>query len=234
MSRLKIPAEVAKSGILRTNLYGVATMLKREFALKDVPLSLDDKVKAQMENQNNVTYPYGYLVPSDMQLSRELYNLTAVRRFGARAGEYGATRNTSRVGFVFPVKVGVEFHVLSDDAMKAIHYAECFAILAAMQNILTFDVRYGQRFSLNTRLEIPDSVTIPFADTGDTTKPGAVELVMQLIVHTYAGFFYDKASIYADGPVIGTAVEEDGELSEFSEVQPWLPEEYRNELDSNQ
>lgn len=234
MSRLKIDAELAKSGILTANLHGVRTVLQREFGLKHFPISMDDKVKAQMENDKNDTYPYGWMVPSDLQGVRDQINTRAVQRFGARVGTYGATRNTSRVGYIFPVRLGIEIHIVTDDANKALRFSELFAILSGMQSILSFDVRFGQQFFINTRLEIPDTITIPFADTGDTTKPGGIELTMQMVVHTYAGFFHDKASVYAMDPIIGMATEEDGEVTDFSDLPSWLPEGYADESQPNE
>lgn len=230
MARLSIPKELAKSGLLRTNLHAVRTVLARELGLQHFPISLDDKVKAQLANDGQTQYPYGWLVPSDMQLVRDQYNNSATRRIGMRVGTYGATRNTSRIGFIYPIKIGAEIHVACDDAEKSLHFGETFLLLSAMQNVLSFDVRFGDQFSLNTRIVVPDSVTIPFADTGDTTKPGAVEVTLQIVIETYAGFFHDISSVYDVDPIIGVATHgADGELEAFDDLPHTLSKAFNDE-----
>lgn len=226
MAKLSIPKEMVKSGLLRTGLHGVRKVLKAELGV-DFPLTLDDKVKAQLKNDGNMSYPYGWLVPSDAQAVKDQVSGRAVQRTGMRVGTYGATRNTSRVGFIFPVRIGVELHYFDDNADRALHITEALLLISAFTN-LNFDVKYGKDFILNTRIEVPDSATIPIADTGDTTKPGAVELTMPLIIHTYAGFFHDVASVYNADPIIGRTISKPGDQpDEFSdEYDPSLPQEF--------
>lgn len=206
MAHLSIPRELVKSGLLRTNLHGVRTVLARELGLKDLPISLDDKIKKQLANEDKTSYPYGWIVPTDAQVVKDSFSNRAVQRTGHRVGTYGASRNTSRVGFIFPIRIGCELHYFDDSADRAFHISETFLLLSALNN-LTFDVKYGNQFVLNTRIEVPDNTTIPLADTGDTTKPGAIEIIVQLIVHTYAGFFKDVSSVYDVDPIIGTNIE---------------------------
>ncbi len=228
MARLSIPAELVKSGILRTNLHAVRAVLQREFRFKHFPISLDDKVKAQQKNDGSTAYPYGWLVPSDSEIVRDQLNNRAVQLYGLRVGTFGADRNTTRVGYIFPVRMGLEMHIVSGDADQTIHMSEAALILSALQSQLSFDVRYGESFILNTRIEFPANTSIPVADTGDTTKPGGSEIVLQLIIHTYAGFFAKKSSVYDVDPIIGTSIVDPktDTLLEFAELEPAIPEEF--------
>ena len=232
MSRLSIPKELLKSGLLRTFLHGTRSVLQRELGLKSLPYSLDDKVKAQQANQNNDVFPYGYIAPSDMQVNKEAQgNPRAMQRTGWRVGVFGASRNISNVGFIVPMRVGLELHYFHNDADFLLRVGEMFVMLSSMNN-LNFDVKFGSNtdspFILNTRIEIPDNMSIPIADTGDTTKPGGGELSIPLVLHTYAGFFKKMSSLYYADPIIGIATEKADDTVVFDENFPGLmPEEYR-------
>lgn len=235
MARLLISREISKNSLLTTALQGVKTVLQRETGLKSIVLSADDKVKADLKNKGNTSYPYAYLRPSDAEAVRDQGNARATQRYGLRTGTYGATRNTSRVGFIFPVRLGMELVYVDDDALRMYRMTETFLILAAI-NMLNFDIRFANQLVLNTRIQIPENTTIPLADTGDTTKPGGMELTLSLIIHTYAGFFRDVSSVYAADPMIGYVLKskmEDGEgiaedvqESEFEDYETQIPREF--------
>lgn len=236
MSRLSIPKELLASGLLRTFLHGTKSVLQRELNLKSLPYSLDDKVKAQQANENNNVFPYAYIAPSDMQVNKEAQgNPRAMQRNGWRVGTFGASRNISSVGFIVPMRMGLELHYFHNDADSLLRIGEMFVILSSMNN-LNFDVKFGngseKPFILNTRIEIPDNMSIPIADTGDTTKPGGGELVIPIVIHTYAGFIKKMSSLYHADPIIGIATEKPDDTIDFDEEFPGLmPKEYRdNEL----
>lgn len=213
MSRLSIPKELLKAGLLKANLNGVAEVLRRELGLKHLRYSLDDKIKSAQANDNDITYPYAWIVPTDGRMVKDQISNRAVQRYGLRTGNAGATRNTTQIGFVFPVQLGMELHFVDSDASRLMHMMEVFLILSGI-NRLTFDVRFRSDLILNTRIEIPDSVSIPIADTGDTTKPGGGELTLSLIIHTYAGFLRDVSSVYAQ-PTIGINIEGTDQMEEY-------------------
>lgn len=233
MSRLSIPKELLESGLLRTFLHGTRSVLQRELGLKSMPYSLDDKVKAQQANQGMNVFPYAYLAPSDMQVNKEAQGSPrAMQRTGWRVGTFGASRNISNVGFMVPMRVGLELHYFHSDADALLRTGEMFVILSSMNN-LNFDVKFGNNtdtpFILNTRIEIPDNMSIPIADTGDTTKPGGGELVVPVVVHTYAGFFKKTSALYHADPIIGLAIEKADDTVDFNEDFPGLmPEEFRD------
>ena len=243
MARLNIPRELAKNSILQTALHGVRTVLERETGLKNILISTDDKVKLEMKNQGNTAYPYAWLAPSDAQIVKDQVSNRATQAYGMRMGGYGATRNTSRVGFLFPVRLGFELKYTDDDAMRMMRMVETFLLLSAV-NRLTFDIRFANSMTLNTRIEIPDSTTIPIADTGDTTKPGGSEVSVALIIHTYAGFVRDVSSVYAADPTIGYVINKDvptGTLAapsetsaeDFPDYITQLPEEFTSNAPPN-
>lgn len=238
MARIHIPAEIAKSSLLLTGLHGMRAVFQRETGVKRIRISTDDKIKAQMDNTKDDTYPYAWLVPSDAQATRDLVNNRNTARVGMRMGTVGATRNTAAVGFLFPVKLGFELKYTDSDAKRLYGMIETFLILSAMTN-LNFDVKFANQLVLNNRIEIPDNLTIPIADTGDTTKPGGGEVSIQFIFHTWAGFFRDVASVYAADPQIGVASKgvygsrenvSDPRMLDaddlFGEYEPVIPEEY--------
>ncbi len=240
MARIFIPRELAKNSLLLTALHGVKQVFQRETGVKRILLSTDDKIKAQMENNGDDKYPYAWLVPSDAQAVRDMVNNRATQRTGMRMGTYGATRNTASTAFLFPAKLGFELKYTHHDAKALYHMVETFLILSAMAN-LNFDIKFANQMVLNTRIEIPDNLTMPIADTGDTTKPGGGEISLQFIIHTWVGFFKDVSSAYAGDPQIGVASKGDyasannvtsprtiAEDELFGDYEPVLPPEYSN------
>ncbi len=229
-SSQSLPALIAKHGILSRCMSGVLSVLQKELALsKPVRYTQDERIKDSMSKDENTQYPYAWVVPSDAQAVRDGVNARAVARYGQRTGNFGATRNTTRVARVFPVNLGLELHYVTGDPMAMLAAVEMFLIFSATTN-LNFDLKFGRDFFLNTRIEIPDSASIPLADTSDTTKPGGGELTLNLIVHTYAGFFTDVSSVYNKDPVVGyyDKREDSGPLlsedsTSFREYEPQLP-----------
>jgi hypothetical protein len=237
MARINISNEISKNSLLLTTLNGVKYVLQRETGIKNVRLSTADKIKAQMKESGDDKFPYAWLEPSDGQTVRDQMNLRAIQRTGIRVGTYGATRNTSRAGFIFPIRLGMAFKYVDNDPIRMYRMLETFLVLSGI-NMLNFDTRFANQLVLNTRIEIPDNATIPIADTGDTTKPGGSEMELPLVIHTHCGFFYDMSSVFASDPIIGytlkssmgdedtASVQQNVNESEFGDYETQLPEEF--------
>lgn len=220
MTHTSIPKSIAKNSLLSTALNACKTVIARELGLpKGFAISTDERVKVALQQNGQKQFPQAWLVPSDVRSVKDRQNNRAVQRYGHRMGMYGAMRNTSQVGFIFPIEVGMEIHYVDNDPLRLLRFAEACLVLSAI-NMLTFDIRFGSKedpLILNTRIEVPDNASYPISDTSDTTKPGGGEVTIPIVIHTYTGFFQDVASVYAADPVIGYTVQNSQREDEFRE-----------------
>jgi hypothetical protein len=201
-----VVAEVAKNSILLISLHGVRTVLERELEIKNVLISSDESVKQQMKNRGETTYPYSYMSLSELSGVRDNVPTRTMQRFGARVGNYGATKATSRKAFMFPVTLGLDFKYVDNDPYRVITMAESLVILSQLSGF-NFNMKFSDSFMLNIRLEVPESTTIPIADSNSSNEPGGMEVSLSLIVHTYAGFFREVSSVNSGNPIINYTIE---------------------------
>jgi len=186
--RLNLVKEIEKNSLLLMSLQGMRAVLKRELNLKeDINFATDEKIKQYFDKSNQVTYPLYWLEPSDAKALRDRQNNHAVRKYGMRMDTLSMTKHKSFVSYVFPIQMGWTLKYVESDPVKAMMMAETFLILS-MINKLGFRLSVGS-FETDVMITIPEDVTIPISDTSDYTKPGGIELAINLILETKTGFF---------------------------------------------
>jgi len=154
-----------------------------------------------MAKRGDTTYPYAYIALSDMQADRTKLAGRNIRRNGFLVGTARAADATTQKGYIFPLKVSFELKYIDDDPYRVLVFAETFAILSASSN-LTFGMRIAEELELHSTIVVPESITIPIADTGNTTEPGGQEVSVALILETYGGFVRDVSAVNSNRPVI--------------------------------
>ena len=65
---------------------------------------------------------------------------------------------------------------------------------------LNFEIILSDAIRFNVRIEIPESVSIPLGAENNAESPGAIEVTLNLIVHTYAGFFREVSAVNSGSP----------------------------------
>lgn len=210
-------------------LHGIKVVLAKETGLTRIALGTNNQIKNTLEKQNTRTYPYAWLEPSDGQARKDVANKTSVQRFGYGYGLSGATRNTTKRAFVWPITLGMQLKYQDNDPMRVMRLMETFLILSSI-NMLSFDMRFGSDFVLNTQIVIPDNISIPLGDTDNTSEPGASELALSLVISTWAGFTKDVASVNSSKPTLGYTIKGDGETENF--VPGYFPRIPTSELPS--
>jgi len=201
--------ELNESSLFLASLYGVRTLFERELGIKNMLIATDEMIKAriaQRVKQNQLPeYPYAYLILNEVQSVKEMQPNKVVRRLGYRMGTEGATRATSTKGYIFPEKAGVELKYTDADPYKVIRVAEAMMILGQVDG-LNFDLRVGDddAMRLSIRLEIPESVAIPMADTNLPSAPAALEVSLSFVMYGYAGFFREVSAVSSNSPLVAT------------------------------
>lgn len=199
--------DLQKSSLLSISLMGVRTLLERELCLKDMIIASEDSSIKELQRRlttdlsRTISYPYGYLSLSELTAVKDHSPNKNIKRHGWRMGTEGATRATSRKGYLFPVVIQIALHYLDNDPMRVLRMAEALVILAQI-GPLVFSLHVGDGIELEVEVEIPDGATIPIAETENNHSPGAQEIEVSLIIHTYAGFFRDVSAVNSDSPTV--------------------------------
>lgn len=210
--------ELAKNSVMLLSMHGVRTVLERELGIKELKLSMDETVRAEIERDHTAhekaKYPYAYMAVSELMGVRDQGNNKYSQRMGVRmmgqAGADGATRATSRKAHLFPINLSLDLKYVHDDPLKILLMGEAFTILSVCGG-LSFNLQLNEGYNFDVRIEIPESTTIPIASTTDTSNPGGFELSMSLIVHTYSGFFHDASAVNSGSANINFEIDVGGQ-----------------------
>lgn len=207
--------ELAKNSIMMLSLHGVRTVLERELDLKNLTISMDETVKAEIERKakqhEGPRYPYCYLSMSELIGVRDQANNRHAQRAGLRIGggknmAAGATKYTSRKAHMFPINVGMSLKYVDDDPVRAMVMAESMVILSMIGG-LTFSLTLSETLQFDVRVEIPESIPIPLASVMSTESPGGIEIELSLIIHTQSGYFQNVEAVTHDRPNISMTIE---------------------------
>lgn len=201
--------DLSKNSLLLISLHGVRTVLEKQLGLKDIQISTDETVKRELErkaqNREEIRFPYAYISLSEMIGVKDQNSNRNIQRLGIQSLS-GAMKATSRKGFLFPINVGMELKYLTDKPEQAILMAETFVILSQIGG-LSFRLTVSEDISFDVRIEVPENMSIPLADTSNTQSPSAIELSVQLVIHTYSGFFRNVAAVNSGNPIIDMQIE---------------------------
>ena len=203
-------ADMAKNSILLISLHGVRTVLEKQLELKDIQITTDETVKREIERKSGaqgegVRFPYAYLSMSELIGVKDQTNNRVMQKIGM-PGRGGAQRATTRKGYLFPINVGIELKYIDDKPERAILMAETLVILSQIGG-LSFEIKISEDIVFDVRIEVPENMSIPLADTGNTQSPSAIEVSAQLIIHTYSGFFRNVAAVNSGNPIIDMQIE---------------------------
>lgn len=188
-----IISELGKSSLLASSLHGMRTLLERELDLKNLLIGTNDTMIAEFRRKNHLEYPHAYLVITELIGVRDQNNTRNIQRLGIIGSVDNALKATSSKGFIFPVNVAVELHYSDNDPMRVLIMAEALAMLSMMGG-LSFSMSCGG-IEYTVRLEIPDSTSIPLGSAESSNAPDATEMSINIVMHTYAGFFKDVSAV---------------------------------------
>ena len=214
--------ELAKNSVLLLSLHGVRTVLERELGIKNLNISMDETVKAEIERKakqhEGARYPYAWLSMSELIGKRDQSNNKHAQRMGLRIGggidmAAGSTKYTSRKAYLFPIEVGMSLKYVDDDPARAMVMAESMVILSMIGG-LNFSLTLSETLNFDVRVEIPETVPIPLSSTTNAEAPGGIEVELSLIIHTYSGFFKNVEAVTSDRPTLQMTIDLDGETIE--------------------
>jgi hypothetical protein len=172
--------------------------LERELDLKNLLIATDDTIMGELKRKNLTGYPYAYLNFTEIIGVKDQVSTRYIQRLGIRTANSEATKATSSKGFIFPVNLSMELKYVDEDPMRILLMAEALTILSMIGG-LSFSINSGS-LDLVVRVEIPENTSIPIASAEAANAPGGTEVSVNMIIHTYAGFFKDVSAVQASTP----------------------------------
>jgi len=222
--------ELAKENLLYMALTGVRGVLERELDIKSIQFALTETYKQEMlrkmhDQGKEIRYPWSYFLIQSLAGSRDTGNNYAVRKHGVRFSQVGE-KATSKKGYLFPVKLGLDFHYVDSDPKRLLTMAQALVLLSATGG-LKFDIEVGDMYVFTVSLEIPLDQTITLQEEQNAQLPEATDLNAQIVMSTTIGFFRDVSAVNGQYTSLRVTLRSNGQDEETFEiegptyVQPW-------------
>jgi hypothetical protein len=206
--------EIAKSSLLLTSLNGVRAVLEREFEIQDVLISTSEAIKDELIRRTekltglkHMTFPYAYIELADLTAIKDQYPNKTVKRHGYRMSTFGATKATTKKAYIFPVTMSLSLKYVDNDPYRVVNMIEAMCVIGQIGG-LRFFLQVGGEMEFVVNIDIPESTTLPIATAEDEHAPGAQEISMDLLMHTYIGFFRDVSAVNSDAPSVSFSFEQ--------------------------
>lgn len=222
--------ELAKENLLYLALTGVRGVLERELELKDISFTMSENYKQELVRRAQtqgveLKFPWAYFAITSLAGVRDTGNMFAIRKHGVRFTNIGE-KALSKKGYVFPIKLGLDFHYIDTDPKRLLTMSQTLVLLSATGG-LKFQIDVGEMYSFTVGLEIPLDTTITLQEEQSATLPEATDLNAQIIMSTEIGFFRDVSAVNGQSTTLRVSLESNGNIEETFEiegptyVQPW-------------
>lgn len=228
---MSILREIAGENLLEMALSGVREVINREFGLSDCTFTMSENYKQDIVRKAEtkskaLAFPWSYFLIQSLAGARDTGNNFAIRKHGVRFNKFGE-KATSRKGYLFPVKLGLEFHYIDTDPKRILSMAQTLVVFSCTSG-LKFQIDIGDIYSFTVSLEIPPDSTISTAEEQSAQLPEATDLVTQIVMTSTIGFFRDVSAVNGTPAVMRISLQEaDGSVSETFDlkgpdyVKPW-------------
>lgn len=222
--------ELSKENLLFMALTGVRGVLERELGIEDVLFTMSENYKQDLIRRADtkgepLKFPWSYFKIQSLAGVREYTNNFAIRKHGVRLTRIGE-RATSTKGYVFPIKLGLEFHYIDTDPTRLLLMAQTLVLLSSTGG-LKFVIDVGDSYSFTVGLEIPLDTTIEIEEEQSPQAPEATDLVVSIVMSSEIGFFRDVSAVNGKETKLRVTMESNGVEQEVFEiegpkyVQPW-------------
>jgi hypothetical protein len=206
--------ELARERILHTALKGVAAVLSREFELDcNMTFTMSETYRQEIvrkaaERQAPLKFPYSFFMIQSLAGVRENTNNYAIRKHGVAINKVGELA-LSKKAYMFPVKLGLEFHYIDTDPNRLLTMSEALVIFSASGG-LKFNINIGDLYTYAVSLEIPIESTITASEEQNGVTPEATDLVASIVMSTELGFFRSVAATNGSPAIIRVTMEDNG------------------------
>lgn len=201
-----ILSEVRANNLLAVTLHGVREVLEQELEVSPILIATDETIKGDYMREGHTTYPYAHLELTEVMAVRDQTSNRTMQRQGFHSGLDGATKATTRRGYLFPVTIGMTLKYATGDPMQQLDVAQALCIMACTQ-AMAFRIRLDKDFSYIVRIEVPEQTAIALASTTDTSLPGGAEVEAPLVIHSFIGFFRNVAAVNSGRPTFDIQIE---------------------------
>ena len=212
--------ELAKENLLYVALNGVRGVLERELGLDEVMFTMSENYKQElirksMDQGKQMKFPWSYFKIQSLAGTRDTVNNYAVRKHGLRFTQVGE-KATSKKGYLFNVKLGLEFHYIDTDPKRLLTMSQALVILSASGG-LKFTIDIGDAFTYTVSLEIPLDSTIEAQEEQSGQLPEATDLTTSIVMSSEIGFFRDVSAVNGRSTILRITMQS-GETTDTFEV----------------
>jgi hypothetical protein len=222
--------ELAKENLLFIALTGVRGVLERELDIKDILFTMSENYKQDLIRRaetkgEQLSFPWSYFKIQSLAGSRDTTNNYAIRKHGVRVSTAGELATSKKI-YLFPVKLGLEFHYIDTDPRRLLTMAQTLVLLSSTGG-LKFQIDVGDMYSFTVGLEIPLDSTIDIQEEQNPQLPEATDIVTQIIMSSEIGFFRDVSAVNGQATKLRVSLQSNGQTEEVFEiegpsyVQPW-------------
>ncbi len=197
--------EVKSNSLLTITLHGVRTILEHELGIESIIIATDDAVKSELLRRDEDHYPYAHLEINELIGVKDKSASQTIKRLGLIVGLNGATKATTRKGYMFHAQVGMNLKYVAGDPQVWLPFCETMVILSLIGG-LNFEIALNEDYKYHVKIEVPEQTAISLAAMNDAATPGGTEIEVPLIIHTQIGFFRDVAAVNSDSPIINVAL----------------------------
>jgi hypothetical protein len=178
-------------GSLQPTLQGYRAMLERQLGLSGIAVFINERQRQEKLRKTPVpSYPYSWIMLQELRAFKDIASGKNIARHGWFTSGSGATQTTTEKHYMWPVAIGTEVHVVHDDPLEIMRVAERM-VITSMTDALNFSIEVLPGVKTMVRAEVPDTVSIPLAETDNAANPDSNEIVLQIALYSWIGFSKD-------------------------------------------
>lgn len=173
---------------LQVTLKGLRAVINQHIGIPSIQVMTNERAREALNRKGKAQFPYGWLNVQELRAWKENASGHNIARHGWFNPNSDVTNSTTTKGYLWPVALGVELHAVYDDPEQALTVAEALMILS-MTNGFNFKINLSPGMTVMVRCEVPDTISIPLAETDNQSNPDGIELTLGLVLYTWVGFF---------------------------------------------
>jgi hypothetical protein len=186
--------------LLAATLTGFQNKIREMFQLNAFVINISNNPKRAVEIHEGgkpANLPYGWYVPSTLELENERGNLTNMSRFGSATPIANGETSTLKQSYLFPANIPVDLVFRFAEYPEATIFAQRF-LLALPAKILNFEINIGSvcdKFTVEINTGGSYSIPYPKIDDVDNANGQYYEISLSVTIKTKIGFLRDVAKL---------------------------------------
>lgn len=194
------PLAYIDNTLLTATFTGFQNKMQELFELNAFVPSLANNPKRALEIKNGgkpSNLPYGWYIPSSIELNNERGNLSNMSRYGSATPVANGETSTLKQSYFFPTNIPVESTFRFSDYEQALVFAQRMA-LALPSKMLNFEISIGavsDKFTVEIDTGGSFSIPFPKIDDIDNANGQYYEITLSMTIKTKIGILRDVTKL---------------------------------------